>query len=302
MARNGSGTMSIPNTLVSQQPVTASAHNQNYSDIANELTNSVAADGQTTMTGPLKASNGSVTNPSLTFGSDQNTGRYRKSADVMADVCNGAEVVEYSATGIDVTGVIKQGGFALLPVGAYFPYAGTTAPDGYLLCYGQAIDREDYAALFSAIGTTYGPGDGSTTFNIPDLRGRVVAGKDDMGGSSANRLTDANDGLNGDTLGDTGGGETQTLVTANLPAYTPTGTNGSVSVTSTTAAIQVNNAGSNSANLAGGVFEYPHLNSSGVTSTGSGPTWTGDAQGGSSTAFGIVQPTIIGNYIIFAGV
>ena len=79
--------------------------------------------------------------------------------------------------------------------------------------------------------TTCGVGDGSTTFNIPDLRGRVTTKKDDMGGSSANRLTDANDGVDRDTLGNSGGGETQVLVTANLRAYTPAG---SISVLSTT--------------------------------------------------------------------
>jgi len=51
-----------------------------------------------------------------------------------------------------------------------------TAPAGWLLCRGQAIDREEYAALFEAIGTTYGAGDGATTFNVPDLRDRVAVG------------------------------------------------------------------------------------------------------------------------------
>lgn len=96
-------------------------------------------------------------------------------------------------------------------------FAGATAPLGYLFCYGQAISRTTYSALFTAIGTLYGVGDGSTTFNLPDARGRVIAGKDDMGGSSANRLTNQSGGLNGDTLGATGGTETHTLVEAEIP-------------------------------------------------------------------------------------
>lgn len=72
--------------------------------------------------------------------------------------------------------------------GELAPYGGTTAPKGSLLCFGQAISRTDYVGLFTAISTTFGVGDGSTTFNVPDLRGRVAAGKDDMGGSSAGRL------------------------------------------------------------------------------------------------------------------
>ena len=55
------------------------------------------------------------------------------------------------------------------PVGSIKPFAGTTVPDGYLLCDGSAISRTTYAALFAVIGTTYGTGDGSTTFNLPKL-------------------------------------------------------------------------------------------------------------------------------------
>jgi microcystin-dependent protein len=91
------------------------------------------------------------------------------------------------------------------PTGIILDYGGTTAPDGWLLCYGQPISRTTYSALFNILGTTYGSGDGSTTFNVPDLRGRVTAGQDDMGGSSANRLTAP---INGDTLGAAGGTET----------------------------------------------------------------------------------------------
>lgn len=74
------------------------------------------------------------------------------------------------------------------PAGVVLPFAGTAEPSGWLFCYGQAVSRETYAALFAAIGSTYGAGDGSTTFNLPDCRERVLAGKGDMGGTSANRL------------------------------------------------------------------------------------------------------------------
>ncbi len=106
------------------------------------------------------------------------------------------------------------------PAGAVMDYAGSSAPSGWLLCYGQAVSRTTYAGLYAAISTTYGTGDGSTTFNLPDCRGRVSAGKDDMGGTSANRLTNQSGGLNGDTLGATGGAETHTLVTSEIPAHT----------------------------------------------------------------------------------
>jgi microcystin-dependent protein len=77
---------------------------------------------------------------------------------------------------------------ALTPAGSLMPYAGASAPSGWLLCFGQEINRSTYAALFAVLGTTYGAGDGSTTFAVPDLRGRVIAGQDDMGGSAASRL------------------------------------------------------------------------------------------------------------------
>lgn len=60
--------------------------------------------------------------------------------------------------------------------GMIFPYAGSSAPSGFLLCNGQAVSRTTYSSLFTLIGTSYGAGDGSTTFNVPDLRGSVLLG------------------------------------------------------------------------------------------------------------------------------
>lgn len=107
----------------------------------------------------------------------------------------------------------------LVPAGTVLPFAGPVAPAGFLLCHGQAVSRADYAALFAAIGTTHGAGNGSTTFNVPDLRGRVPAGKDDMGGAAAGRLTAAGSGVAGATLGAAGGAETHTLTAAQMPAH-----------------------------------------------------------------------------------
>ena len=95
------------------------------------------------------------------------------------------------------------------PTGSLVAFAGSSAPTGYLLCYGQAVSRTTYAALYAVIADTYGAGDGSTTFNLPDLRGRGVVGVDDMGGTNANNLTANN------ALGDTGGEESVSLVAAN---------------------------------------------------------------------------------------
>lgn len=63
-----------------------------------------------------------------------------------------------------------------VPAGVYFPYGGTSAPSGYLMCDGSAVNRTTYAGLFAIIGTGYGAGNGSTTFNVPDSRGRSLVG------------------------------------------------------------------------------------------------------------------------------
>lgn len=160
-----------------------------------------------------------------------------------------------------------------VPVGATIPYSGTSAPTGWLLCDGAAISRTTYSALFAVIGTTYGVGDGSTTFNIPDLRGRVVAGQDDMGGTSADRLTNQTGGLDGDTLGATGGSETHTLTEAQMPAHTHT----YFKHTTT------------------GGGAGASLNQGGNSNTATGAT-------GGDGAHNNVQPTIILNYIIYTSV
>jgi microcystin-dependent protein len=78
------------------------------------------------------------------------------------------------------------------PAGAVQPFAMSTPPTGWLKCNGQAVSRTGYAALFSAIGTTYGTGDGSTTFNVPDLRGEFIRGWDDSRGIDSGRTLGSN--------------------------------------------------------------------------------------------------------------
>jgi microcystin-dependent protein len=67
-------------------------------------------------------------------------------------------------------------GATVVPVGSILPFAGRFAPDGWLLCNGQEVSRTTYTNLYAAIGTTYGTGDGSTTFNLPDCNGRFLKG------------------------------------------------------------------------------------------------------------------------------
>ena len=96
--------------------------------------------------------------------------------------------------------------FADTPLGTINAFGGSTAPDGWLLCQGQAISRTEYADLFAVIGTAFGAGDGSTTFNVPDMKGKVLAGY------NVNE-TEFN------ALGKTGGEKTHTLTVSEIPSH-----------------------------------------------------------------------------------
>jgi microcystin-dependent protein len=106
-----------------------------------------------------------------------------------------------------------------VPTGAITAFAGSSAPTGYLLCDGSALSRTTYSNLFAVIGTTYGGGNGSTTFNLPDLRGRAIFGIDNMGGIAASRLTTAGGLSANNTLGASAGSQTITLQETNLPSH-----------------------------------------------------------------------------------
>lgn len=99
--------------------------------------------------------------------------------------------------------VLKPGGDTL-PIGGIIAFASDTIPNGWLLCDGRAVSRTEYAELFKAIGTKHGSGDGSTTFNLPNPKGRTLVGKDSTD-------TDFN------TLGKTGGEKTHGLTKSELP-------------------------------------------------------------------------------------
>ena len=109
-----------------------------------------------------------------------------------------------------------------VPLGAGMPFFGPVAPNSsFAFPRGQPISRTTYSALFALIGTTYGAGDGSTTFALPDLSGRLLACREGMDGAPApGRITTAGSGIDGTALGATGGAETVTLATSQLPAHT----------------------------------------------------------------------------------
>ncbi len=151
----------------------------------------------------------------LTFTVGANTVALNNEAGDLALRHNGTLVTRVGAGGLSglaagsvamatLASTVQQ---ALNPVGLVSPFAGSAAPAGWLLCGGQAVSRSTFATLFGVLGTTYGAGDGTTTFNVPDLRGRVPFGADNMNGTAANRLTTAGSGVNGLALGASGGNQ-----------------------------------------------------------------------------------------------
>lgn len=189
-----------------------------------------------------------------------------------------------------------------LPLGAGIDFWGTTAPNSaFAFPVGQAISRTTYSTLFSIFGTTYGTGDGSTTFNLPDKRGRVSACPDNMFLGDAGRLSGDNS-ISRTTLGSAGGASSKTIAQTNLPAIAPTftGTSATIDVFSTNSTVVV--GGVHNAGLAGGSNTVAVLDSGSTIirteSTGSyAPAGTISTLG-SGTALPILQPTILCNYIM----
>lgn len=125
----------------------------------------------------------------------------------------------------DLSDFIQEGGISSgLPIGSGCDYFGTTAPDNYMFADGSEISRTDYAELFKIIGETYGAGDGSTTFNLPDKRERVsVMYKEES--------TNGTSGATMGTLGAKGGEFKHALTKAELPNIMLQGTTDNVELT-----------------------------------------------------------------------
>ena len=172
-------------------------------------------------------------------------------------------------------------------------------PPLWYYCAGQALSRTTYAASFAVLGTTWGAGDGTTTFNIPDLRGRTMAGLDNMGGFPANRITSGVSGISGITLGAAGGDQNEapdnTLTASSSSTTTITGGFASIDVTSVNV-----QGGSNKIPVpglpgSGSIQEYPVT--FGAISTVTTTTVTSGLSGASAN----VQPTAMVFMIIYLG-
>jgi microcystin-dependent protein len=302
MPRNGSGVYSLPQApFVSGTVISSAAVNSDLSDIASALTGSLPRDGQAGMIGALLAANGSSIAPSIAFTNDPSSGFYSPATGEIGVVIEGTQIGIFSSTGSSVP---SSSG---VPVGSVIDYAGTTIPTTWYQCYGQAVSRTTYALLFTAIGVTYGSGDGATTFNLPDARGSILVASDNMGGTAAGRLTTTYFGTDPTVIGDRGGNQTATLTLAQLPGgITSTGT---ASVTDNTGYIRVGSTtggGWTNFSSVGGGSQVWHAASPGsnLADTAS-PTSAGSASvtsnNTSGNPHGIIQPSLIVNKIIYAG-
>ncbi len=206
----------------------------------------------------------------------------------MAPVVNAATIAAAVA-------LLGLSGVAAEPTGVMKPWLGTssaTPPSGYVLAGGQAIPRTGAnAALFALVGTTFGPGDGSTTFNVIDMRGRLPAGLDNINGIAASRLTAATIPSSGGptTLGGNGGTETNTVTIGKMPAHTHVATDsGHTHLIGPT---------QNAVVTSGGNFVAAGA-PSGSNATASSTANITNASTGGGNPLEIVQPTICVNWII----
>ena len=193
-----------------------------------------------------------------------------------------------------------------IPAGVPLPFAGTVVPSGYLLCDGRAVSRITYAGLFAAIGTTWGAGNGATTFNLPDLRRRTLVG---AGGAASTTL--------GNTVGSRGGEESHTLTTPEMPPHShsqPSHTHAGPSHTHGSAGSHshsMQRSGSQSGSVVGvftrtsgggGGFStldagaHTHPAAGAGQTSAAGNENTGPSGGGQ--AHNVMQPSAVVNYII----
>ena len=135
----------------------------------------------------------------------------------------------------------------VVPCGAVLPFAGSSIPSNWLLCDGSSLLRASYPSLFAAIGTTYGAADG-THFNLPNMKGKVPVGLD----SSQTEF---------DALGETGGAKTHTLIIAEMPSHSHTGSqwNGGAGGSAVHAPSNGNTSGSIATDSTGGGVAHNNL-------------------------------------------
>ncbi len=292
---SGNYTLSPGYLAVTGQTIQPSQHNPPFEDIATAMTARLSRSGVAPMTGPLKTITGSSGTPAISPNNNPAIGIY------------------WTSTGIAFAGTVAGVRF----IGELIPYTLLTAPPLTVFPFGQTLLRASFPDLWTkaqadiAAGNTfYNNGNGTTTFGIGDMRGRVPAGKDDMGGTPAGRLTATYYGSDAKVLGAANGNESVTMTLANLIQHDhtvflhdPQHQHG----------LPTNVAISNGGNGAyDGQFRSNNLStktnlaSTGITiwSDGDGigtQNAVGKTGNATPTPMRTAQPTLIINYVLYAG-
>lgn len=276
---SGSGGGSVPNVIASATTIDAETSYlvMDHLTVNNDLT-----------------VNGYLGVTDLGVGSASGTGTVTSTSVVSANGFAGTVATATTTPAItmstSITGILKGNGTAIsaatvdvdyasaLPSGIILPYGGSSAPSGWLLCDGSAVNRTTYAALFTAISTAFGVGDGSTTFNLPNTARKTLVG---AGGTGTATLAN--------TVGSNGGSETHTLTTAELAVH-------SHGVTDPTHShnYYLPNSDTAGAGVAVGVSS----DGAALTATTSSSTGISVNNAGSGTAHNNLQPSLVVNYII----
>lgn len=317
MARNGSGTYSVPNSFSANTTIESAKVNQNFSDVGSEITGSLPRNGEAGMTGQFKAADGTSSAPGMSFSSDTDTGFYRSAANTI-----GVAGTLQDSNSVTVVG---------MPTGVILPYGATSAPTGWVRCNARTIGNAsssateranaDTESLFTFLWNNYGNGvcavssgrgasaaadyAANKTIALPDLRGRSLFGLDDMGNSAASRITSSTL-TDGTTNGQSGGAQTVTLAEANLPSHqhaisTTTSSNGDHAHTFTY------DNGSSTVSLGGSFARVNSIQTSGggaatvtTSTTGAHQHTINDQTGftGSGTAVNKMPPCFLTTFII----
>lgn len=182
-----------------------------------------------------------------------------------------------------------------MPTGAVIPFAGTAAPTGWLIADGSAVNRATFAALFAVVSTFYGAGDGTTTFNLPDCRARFIAGGD--AANATGRLNAATaQGISASTLGNTGGEQAHTLLSAEMPVHNHSITLG---FSDPTHSHTIGFAQTGVGGGAGGLFAAQGATPIATNAVSTGITFSPSiGNTGSGSAHNVVPPSIVLNYIV----
>lgn len=197
--------------------------------------------------------------------------------------------------------IIADPNLAINPVGAIVPCGGSTAPSGYLLCNGDQVSRSKYADLFNVVGTSFGPGDGSTTFNLPNLQGQFLVGKF------------------GNNIGDQGGAETHTHTITSGGSHSHTVASHSHSIAGHTHTFSGTTGASSDTTVQNGpdaseaIPNPSHTHSFSGTTDSGGSGNTGNASpstdsagshdhGGATASGSNLPPHTVINYLVYTGV